>query len=151
MPNFSVRNEMNEIGTKCAIRIVYKCIQGESMKSTIFLAFPLLFACSEMNLKSSMESSADYEESGDASYSPEDQASEPNEGGASDYDDGFGSETESDFMSLRPATTNVYVFVANPDRNTVTRITVPDLDVLRAEVGVSPSLVETSSSTIGET
>ena len=28
-------------------------------------------------------------------------------------------KTESDFMSLRPATTNVFVFVANPDRNTV--------------------------------
>jgi DNA-binding beta-propeller fold protein YncE len=61
------------------------------------------------------------------------------------YDDGYGSEAEGDFLSLRPATTNTYVFVANPDRNTVTRISVPSLDVMTVEVGVDPSLVETSS------
>lgn len=62
-----------------------------------------------------------------------------------EFDDGYGSEDESDFLALRPATTNTYVFVANPDRNTVTRISVPSLEVLTTEVGVEPSIVETSS------
>ena len=42
------------------------------------------------------------------------------------------------------ASTNVYVFVANPNRNTVSRINVDDLSVLTAEVGVDPSVVETT-------
>ena len=36
-------------------------------------------------------------------------------------------------------------FVANPDRNAVTRIEVATLNVMTAEVGVNPVLVETSS------
>ena len=80
------------------------------------------------------------EEDGDYYYEP---SSEPS--GEAGYDDGYGSEAEGDFLSLMPATTNTYVFVANPDRNTVTRISVPSLDVMTVEVGVDPSLVETSS------
>ena len=71
------------------------------------------------------------------------------EGGASQEepsnDDGLGSETEETGPMLVPATTNAYVFVANPDRNTVTRIEVETLSVMTAEVGVNPILVETSS------
>jgi len=70
---------------------------------------------------------------------------EPSNEQDGDFDDGLGSEAESDFMSLRPATTNAYVFVANPDRNTVTRISVPSLEVMTVEVGVEPSIVETSA------
>lgn len=105
----------------------------------------LLMACSDYAMKTaSEESDGAYGYAyGDTGYysAPEDNTS----GADSDYDDGLGSEAESDFMSLRPATTNAYVFVANPDRNTVTRISVPSLAVLTAEVGVEPSLVETSA------
>ncbi len=59
-------------------------------------------------------------------------------------DDGLGSEDEETLLGLRPATTDAYVFVANADRNTVTRIEVSTLDVLTATVGVRPSLVLTS-------
>ena len=45
---------------------------------------------------------------------------------------------------MQPASTNVYVFVANPNRNTVSRINVDDLSVLTAEVCVDPSAVETT-------
>ena len=76
---------------------------------------------------------------GDTGYgTPEDSEADSNEG----FDDGLGSETESDFMSLRPATTDSYVFVANQIQP-VTRPSVPSLAVLTAEVGVEPSLVET--------
>jgi hypothetical protein len=105
----------------------------------------LMMACSDYgyNTKMSSDESADGSYGyGDTGYysAPEDNSEESD----ADFDDGLGSENESDFMSLRPATTNSYVFVANPDRNTVTRISVPSLSVLTAEVGVEPSLVETS-------
>ncbi len=75
-------------------------------------------------------------------------AGDYNTGGASEEpeaDDGLGSETEESAPLLLPATTNAYVFVANPDRNTVTRIEVEGLNVMTAEVGVNPILVETSA------
>ena len=37
-------------------------------------------------------------------------------------DDGLGSETEQAGPMLAPASTNAYVFVANPERNTVTQL-----------------------------
>jgi DNA-binding beta-propeller fold protein YncE len=61
-----------------------------------------------------------------------------------DYDDGYAEEVEDDFLALEPATTNAFVFVANPSRNTVTRISVPSLAVLTTEVGVDPSVVATT-------
>lgn len=70
------------------------------------------------------------------------------DGGGGDFadtgDDGLGSEDENDFLSLRPASTRTYVFVANATRGTVTRIAVPSLAVLTAEVGVDPHVVLTS-------
>ena len=61
-----------------------------------------------------------------------------------DADDGLGSEEETTLLGLRPATTAEYVFVANAERDTITRIAVPGLDVITTPVGVRPSLVITS-------
>ncbi|MFH1467851.1 MAG: hypothetical protein ABIO70_25930, partial [Pseudomonadota bacterium] len=36
----------------------------------------------------------------------------------SDSDTDYGSETEDDFLMLAPATTDAYVFIANPERDT---------------------------------
>ena len=55
------------------------------------------------------------------------------------------SETEQDFLMLAPATTDAYVFVANPDRDTVTRVAVPSLEVITVDVGVSPSVAVTTA------
>lgn len=54
-------------------------------------------------------------------------------------------EEEDAYSVLPPATTDAYVFVANPDRNTVTRVTVGDLSVITAEVGVDPQVVQTTA------
>jgi len=62
-----------------------------------------------------------------------------------DPDDGLGSEDESNFLGLRPGTTNEYVFVVNTDRDTVTRIAVPSLEVITTVVGTRPSVVLTAS------
>ncbi len=53
-------------------------------------------------------------------------------------------ETESDFLALPPAQTEKYVFVANPDRDTVTRVNVRTLEVLTTGVGRDPDIVLTT-------
>jgi DNA-binding beta-propeller fold protein YncE len=63
----------------------------------------------------------------------------------SDTDTDIGSETEDDFLMLAPATTDKYVFIANPERDTVTRVTVPDLTVITVEVGTAPSVAVTTA------
>lgn len=112
--------------------------------NTLFiLGLPVsMTACSEMSI-------AGYEKSDEMAYydsgaygNDADLAETPSN---EDYDDGYGSESEESFLALRPATTNAYVFVANPDRNTVSRISVPSLEVLTTDVGVEPSIVETSA------
>jgi DNA-binding beta-propeller fold protein YncE len=50
-------------------------------------------------------------------------------------------EQENDFLAMAPAQTDVYVFIANPARSTVTRIQVFSMDVVTAEVGVDPRVV----------
>ncbi len=61
----------------------------------------------------------------------------------SDADDG-GSEQEDPYFRLPPAATESYVFIANPDRDTVTRIQVPELVVDTREVGEQPTQVQTT-------
>ena len=68
---------------------------------------------------------------------------------SADYaDTGYGEEyepeVEDDYTSLSPAPTARYVFVANPERNTITRISIADLAVVTAEVGVDPHVVRTT-------
>lgn len=53
-------------------------------------------------------------------------------------------EQEADQLALPPAQTEKYVFVANPDRNTVTRINVRSQEVDTTAVGVGPDLVLTT-------
>ena len=53
-------------------------------------------------------------------------------------------EQEDDFRLLPPAQTDAYVFVANPDRNTVTRVNVATLAVDTVSVGANPEIVLTT-------
>ncbi len=54
-------------------------------------------------------------------------------------------ESEDDaFFKLPPAQTPDYVFVANPTRNTVTRVNVQTLAVDTTQVGIEPLLVQTT-------
>ena len=92
-------------------------------------------------------SSADYGISKDGGYDTgndgvDQSPNGPGGGGAGDFDTGLGgSEDESDRLALRPAQTDIYVFVANPDRDTVTRINVRSQEVRTAAVGIDPRLV----------
>ncbi len=66
-------------------------------------------------------------------------------GGAADTGPVPPSESENDYLRLAPAATDRYVFVANPDRDTLTRIAVSTLDVQTVPVGAVPSTVQTTS------
>jgi len=62
-----------------------------------------------------------------------------------DADDDYGSEQEDDFLMLPPAATDKYVFIANPDRDTLTRVSVPGLEVITVDVGAEPAVVATTA------
>lgn len=68
-----------------------------------------------------------------------------NDDGA-DWGDGdtLPPEREDDFLAMPPAQTDVYVFIANPKRDTVTRVNVNTLEVRTAPVGNDPILVQTT-------
>lgn len=96
----------------------------------------LLAACSSDN---SLKGSADQADTGfdfDAGDADADTDA--------DADDTGGSETEDPYFKLPPAATESYVFVANPDRDTVTRIKVPELSVDTRDVGQNPTQVQTT-------
>lgn len=54
------------------------------------------------------------------------------------------AEDEDEFFTLRPAQTDRYVFIANPARDTLTRVDVDSLEVRTAPVGHDPNLVLTT-------
>ncbi len=89
------------------------------------------------------ENSLAYKGSADA-YDTGGHANTPVDTGGTSTDTG-GSETEDPYFKLPPAGTDAYVFVANPDRNTVTRIQVPQLTVDTATVGTNPTQVQTTA------
>ncbi|MES2640292.1 MAG: hypothetical protein V4850_12435 [Myxococcota bacterium] len=64
---------------------------------------------------------------------------------ADDGDSEPPAEEEDDFLRLAPAATDAYVFIANPTRGTVTRVSVPSLAALTAEVGALPAVVATAA------
>jgi len=71
-------------------------------------------------------------------------AGEPTTGWGDDDDSSTVPESEDDFLALPPAQTDTYVFVANPGRDTVTRINVQTLEVRTTEVGANPITVLTT-------
>ena len=111
--------------------------------------FSLLIACSSNEYSTGAVANDSYRDqaSSDSGYWDEEMDADAGEAPESDegFDDGLGSETEEAAARLLPASTNQFVFVANPDRNTVTRIDVQSLEVRTAAVGTRPILVETSS------
>ena len=102
-----------------------------------------LTACAESSFSS--QGYEDYAADTGASFAAE-SADDDGAWGASDtgFDDGLGSESENDFLQLQPIATDKYVFVANPARDTVTRIAVDDLSVITVDVGSNPQAVETT-------
>jgi DNA-binding beta-propeller fold protein YncE len=80
---------------------------------------------------------ADFADDTDAAPAEEDF------GGGGGLDTGFTppGEREDDLLALRPAESDVFIFVANPSNNTVTRVNVRTLEVRTTKVGRDPSAV----------
>ncbi|MEE2750620.1 MAG: hypothetical protein VX519_04275, partial [Myxococcota bacterium] len=117
-------------------------MQHRSVPPLLTLFLLPLGCASESYMARGADESADYADTGWAG------AMEPNadeDGESASRDDDLGSEQESDFLKLLPAVTDSFVFVANPARNTLTRIGVPSLDVITVDVGVEPDQVITTS------
>jgi DNA-binding beta-propeller fold protein YncE len=104
------------------------------MKRTCLALMALagLTACNDMSLHSADEAGGDWDSGGWG-------AADQNDTGDNDWEP---PEDESDFFSLAPAPTPTFVFIANPSRDTVTRVSVPQLEVITAQVGTQPDLVE---------
>ena len=67
--------------------------------------------------------------------------------GSENDDDGDGlgeSEKENDFLAYLPAQTDIFVFIANPARDTLTRVNVNTLAVDTVDVGRDPRVVLTT-------
>jgi len=108
---------------------------------TVLAWLPLLTAvglgCSDMSMKSG--------DSGWAGAEGEGEGEADQGGGTADTGDTYEPEVEDAYTALLPATTNAHVFIANPDRGTVTRVTAADLSVITTEVGVDPYVVRATS------
>ncbi len=57
---------------------------------------------------------------------------------------GGGGETEEDSLVLPPAQTDVYVFIPNPERDTLTRLNVDSLEIRTVPVGDEPTVARTT-------
>ena len=105
--------------------------------------FLLLFgsSCAEYGLEA-----GDYESArSDSGYASAGAVESDADADTDDDDDGEAPpEDEDDYLRMAPAATDKYVFVANPGRDTVTRIAVSDLAVQTVEVGHIPSTVFTT-------
>jgi DNA-binding beta-propeller fold protein YncE len=106
-------------------------------RSFVLIAVASTLACRGMS----------YDKSDDSGRAEGDTDTDADGDTDADWDDtgDWGSETEEDFLILPPATTDAYVFVANPDRDTLTRVSVPSLEVITVDVGNNPAAVATTA------
>lgn len=106
-------------------------------KSTC-LAWICLLGCSSESyyLSGDSQSEQDYDDAAPSSY-----ADTGTMDAAAEWEDDYEPEDENAFTRLQPAAVPEYVFVANPDRNTLSRINVQTLSVLTTEVGELPAVV----------
>jgi DNA-binding beta-propeller fold protein YncE len=105
---------------------------------------PLLLLATACSADQSMTGRDDASDTGDGDGYYEADADADADTDA-DADDDAPPEEEDDYLRLEPSATNAYVFVANPSRDTVTRIAVPSLDVRTTGVGQTPTAVSTTA------
>jgi DNA-binding beta-propeller fold protein YncE len=80
----------------------------------------------------------------DDDYAPEDDGDyygDDDDDAAGDDDDTAPPEEEDDFVSVAPSAADVFVFVANPNRDSVSKVHVQSRQITTMEVGDEPSQV----------
>jgi DNA-binding beta-propeller fold protein YncE len=118
---------------------------GEAMKyaakiNVVSLILLGLGACASQEYLSSDSGSAGWSESGAMADESDVASGSSTSGTSTDWE----PEQELDARALSPAATDIYVFVANPDRNTVTRVHVFSHAVDTTDVGSNPTAVMTT-------
>lgn len=112
-----------------------------TLRSSPLLLLTVLSAC--FGYKSDLNGAEAVDDTG--GYGGADDSADSSSDGDWAGEDSAPPEEEDDFLRLAPAATDAYVFVANPARNTVTRIQVPGLQVDTREVGRNPVAVSTAA------
>lgn len=105
-----------------------------------FVLLLLTPGCADYSLEGNKSGGDDLSDTGWGGGAPAD-----GDDGSADTADTAPPEEEDDYLRLAPATTTAYVFVANPTRDTVTRIDVESLAVKTTTVGKIPTAVETTA------
>ena len=116
-----------------------------SLRLTTACALILLLAgCAETSLMRSPGGDYAYD---DDDYDPEPGDGDGNDGAAGDDDDGEEPppEDEDDFLATEPRATDVYVFIANPERDTVSKVHAESRSIETIDVGDNPTMVLVSS------
>ena len=98
----------------------------------------VLFACSESYM-------AAADESDGGNYAGDDDMADDDDYYAGDDDDDAPPEQEDDFISVPPSPGDVFVFVVNPSRDSVTKVDVVTRQITTIEVGDEPSQVVVTS------
>jgi DNA-binding beta-propeller fold protein YncE len=106
----------------------------------LVLAVPLLGGCPASS--GSYDDDDSYDGAGDEGYFDDDD--EPNASGDDD-DSTPPPEEEDEFLTTEPRGTDVFVFIANPERDTLTRINAYTREISTIEVGDEPTQVVVSS------
>jgi len=81
------------------------------------------------------------EDRGDDEYADDDDGGWAGDDDVADDDDWEPSEDENDFVTVQPSAADVYVFIANPNRDSVTKVQVLTRQISTIEVGDEPSQV----------
>jgi DNA-binding beta-propeller fold protein YncE len=105
------------------------------------LAALVLPACASDSLRSASADDDDWDNESGAFDDDDDEAPGNNDSSDEDND----PEEEDDFLSTEPRGTDVFVFVANPERDTVSKIDAWTRDIETIEVGDEPTQVLVSS------
>jgi len=103
----------------------------------------LLLACLALVACAPARGAFDDDDDFDGNTPPADD--DDDDDAASDDDDTPPPEEEDDFLGSEPRGTDVYVFVANAERDTVSRIDAFDRTIETIEVGDEPTMVVVSS------
>ena len=107
----------------------------------LFTSSLAVVGCSTDGFLASPEARSDSSGDGGSTWNGDADGS----GGAGDSSDTWEPEEENPFGGLAPASTPDFVFIANPDRDTLTRVSVPEMEVITVAVGSHPSVVATTS------
>jgi len=103
----------------------------------------LLVSCSSYDLAGTDSDSADSwnEADTDADTDTDTDTDTDSDTDTDTFDDGYDPEEELAYIKLEPVVVGDHVFIANPDRATLTRVSIDGLGVITEPIGPGPSIM----------